>query len=162
MPQVPAPVAGRLAVALAGIGLLSGCLGDPPPDPEVQPLEIIAGNTDPEYDPCLLNVGEVGAGSHEVVALAVAVRARVRILDPSGAVVWERTIQEHPAEGGGREAPEGEQGTVRLRAGEYRVECILADGAHATTLRVVPARPGHEGRSPTAARVRPPTSRSAV
>ena len=132
----------RLGVALAAVTLLCGCLGDPPPDPEVQPLEIIAGNPDPGYGPCSLNVDEVGAGTHEVTPLSLDGKATVRILDPSGAVVFKRTIQEHSAEGEGHEVMQKDHGTVRLRAGEHRVECILADGTHSTSLRVVPARPG--------------------
>lgn len=142
-PQALTRTAQRLGIALAGIGLVSGCMGDPPPDPEVQPLEIIVGNPDPEYGPCLLNVDEVGAGTHDVTPVAMAGKARVRILDPSGAVVFKRTIQEHPAEGGGHEVVQEDQGTVRLQAGEHRVECVLADGTHATSLRVVPARAGY-------------------
>ena len=133
----------RFGIALAGIGLLSGCFGDPPPDPEVQPLEIIVGNPDPNHGPCLLNVDEVAAGTHDVTPVAMAGKARVRILDPSGAVVFKRTIEEHPAKGGGHEVLPRDEGTVRLRAGEHRVECILADGTHSTSLRVVPARPGY-------------------
>jgi len=130
------------ATALAGIGLLTGCLGDPPPDPEVQPLEIIVGNFDPEFGPCLLNVDEVGAGTHDVTPMTTVGKARVRIIDPWGAVVFERAIDEHQAEGGGHRVPQSDQGSVLLAAGEHRVECILADVTHATTLRVVPARPG--------------------
>ena len=37
-----------------------------------------------------------------------------------------------------------EQGSVRLGAGDHRVECILSDGTHTTELLVVPARPGYE------------------
>ncbi len=134
----------RFGIALAGIGLLSGCMGgDPPPDPEVQPLEIIVGNPDSEYGPCLLNVDEVGAGNHDVTPMALAGKARVQILDPSGAVVFKRTIQEHSAEGEGHEVMQKDHGTVRLRAGEHRVECILVDGTHSTSLQVVPARPGY-------------------
>ncbi len=133
----------RFGIALAGIGLLSGCMGDPPPDPEVQPLEIIVGNPDSKYGPCLLNVDRVGAGNHDVTPMALAGKARVQILDPSGAVVFKRTIQEHSPEGGGHEVMQEDQGTVRLQAGEHRVECILADGTHSTSLRVVPARPGY-------------------
>ena len=129
-------------MAAAGIGLLSGCLGDPPPDPEIQPLEIIVGNPDPKYGPCLLNIGEVGAGTHDVTPIAMAGKARVRILDPSGAVVFERTLDENPAEGGGQEVPQSDQGSVLLAAGEHRVECVVAGGIHFATLRVVPARPG--------------------
>jgi hypothetical protein len=131
----------HLAPTLASIALLSGCIGDPPPDPENQPLEIIAGNPDPTYGPCVLNVDEVGAGTHEVMPLTLAGEARVRILDPSGAVVFKRRIEEHSTEGGG--SVENVAGTVRLESGDYRVECILADRTHSTSLRVVPARPGH-------------------
>lgn len=128
--------------ALAGVVLLTGCLGDPPPDPETQPLEIIVGNPDPDYGPCLLNVDEVGAGTHDVTPINLAGKARVRILDPSGTVVFERTLREQPGEGGGHQVPQSDQATVLLAAGEHRVECILTDGIHATSLRVVPARPG--------------------
>jgi hypothetical protein len=132
-----------LVLALAGAGLFTGCLADPPPDPEVQPLEIIAGNTDPDYGRCQLNVEEVGAGTHDVTPMTMGGKARVRILDPTGAVVFERTIDESPAEGGGQEVAPSDHATVLLAAGEHRVECILADGTHSASLRVVPARPGH-------------------
>ena len=135
----------RLGVAIVGATLLSGCLGgDLPSDPETQSLEIIAGNPDPEHGPCLLNVDEVGAGSHEVTPMSMAGDATVRILDPSGAVVFERAIAEHPAEGGGHEVLEEEQGLVRLEAGHHRVECTSSDGTHTADLLVVPARPGYE------------------
>ncbi len=134
----------RLGLALAGATLLCGCFGDPPPDPEVQPLEIVAGNPDPEYGPCLLNVDEVGAGTHEVTPLSLAGNATVRILDPSGAVIFERAIEEHRLEGGGHEVLVEDQGSVRLGAGDHRVECTLSDGTHTTELLVVPARPGYE------------------
>ncbi len=142
---VPSRTAQRLGVALAGATLLSGCLiGDPPPDPEVQPLEIISGNPDPEYGPCFLNVDEVGAGTHEVTPLSLAGEATVRILDPSGAVVFEQAIEEHRLEGGGHRVLPEDQGSVRLGAGNHRVECLLSDGTRATELLVVPARPGYE------------------
>lgn len=134
----------RLGVVLAVAALLCGCLGDTPPDPEVQPLEIVAGNSDPEYGPCLLNVEEVAAGTHDVTPMSMAGPATVRILDPSGAVVFEREIEENPAEGGGREVLEEDQGSVRLGEGDHRVECVLSDGTHTTELLVVPARPGYE------------------
>jgi hypothetical protein len=107
-------------------------------------LEIIAGNPDPEYGPCLLNVEEVGAGTHEVTPMSMAGPVTVRILDPSGAVIFERAIDEHPLEGGGHEVPVGDDGSVRLAAGEHRVECRLSDGTHTIELLVVPARPGYE------------------
>lgn len=102
------------------------------------------GNADPEYGPCMLNVVEVGAGSHEVTPMSMAGDATVRILDPAGAVLFERSIGEHPAEGGGHEVLEEEQGSVRLEAGDHRVECASSDGTHTADLLVVPARPGYE------------------
>ena len=139
----------RLGAALVGATLLSGCLGgDVPSDPEDQSLEIVVGNSDPEYGPCLLNVDEVGAGSHEVTPLSMAGDATVRILDPSGAVLFERAIGEHPVGGGGREVLEEEQGVVRLEAGDHRVECTSSDGTHTADLLVVPARPGYQEDGP--------------
>jgi hypothetical protein len=124
--------------------LLTGCLSDSPPDREVQPLEIIAGNLDPDLGPCLLNVDEVGAGTHEVTPISMNGEAKVRILDPSGAVIFKRALESHAAEGGGQEVLPEEQGSVRLEAGDHRVQCILPDGIHTTTLLVLPARSGYE------------------
>ena len=128
----------RLGVALAGLTLLCGCLGDPPPDPTVQPLEIIAGNPDPRYGPCLLDVNEVGAGTHEVAPLSLQGKATVRILDPSGAVIFERAIEAAASEGEGREVLGEDPGSVRLEAGDHRVECVLSEGTHTTELLVAP------------------------
>lgn len=134
-----------LGLALAAAILLSGCFGDAPPDPEVQPLEIIVGNADPEYGPCLLNVDEVGAGSHDVTPMSMAGSATVRIIDPSGAVLYEHGIDEHRLQGGGHEVPEEDQGSVLLESGNHRVECTLSSGTtHTTELLVVPARPGYD------------------
>lgn len=128
--------------------MLCGCFGDPPPDPEVQPLEIVAGNPDPQYGPCLLNVDEVGAGTHEVTTLSMAGNATVRILDPSGAVTFERAVEQHPLDSGGHEVLAEDQGSVRLEAGDHRVECSVSGGTHVIELLVVPARPGYdEGRT---------------
>ena len=135
----------RLGPPLAAVVLLSGCLGDAPPDPEVQPLEIVVGNADPEYGPCLLNVDEVGAGTHDVTLMSMAGSATVRILDPSGAVLYERAIEEHRLQGGGHEVPQEDQGSVRLASGTHHVECTLSTGTHTTELLVVPARPGYDG-----------------
>lgn len=124
--------------------LLGGCFGDPPPDPEVQSLEIISGNPDPKYGPCLLNVDEVGAGIHDVTTMSMGGNARVRILDPAGVVVYERSVEEHPLEGGGHEVLAEDQGSVRLEAGDYRVECSVSGRTHVIELLVVPARPGYD------------------
>ena len=107
-------------------------------------MEIIAGNPDPEYGPCLLNVDEVGAGTHDVIPMAMAGSATVRIVDPTGAIVFERVVEEHALQGGGHEVLEEDQGSVRLGAGDHRVECTVSDGTHVTELLVVPARPGYD------------------
>lgn len=133
----------RSFLVVASAGLLSGCLGDAPPAPEVQPLEIVVGSS--EGDPCLLNVDEVGAGTHDVMPVATADEATVRILDPSDAVLFERAVEPHPMEGGGQVVPMEDEGTVRLEAGDHQVECIVAGDTYSAVLRVVPARPGYEG-----------------
>ena len=139
----------RLGVALAGMVLLCGCFSDLPPDPEVQPLDVVTGHPDPKHGPCILNVDEVGAGTHEVTTMSVAGTATVRMLDPSGVVLFERAIEEHPLKGGGHEVLEEDQGSVRLEAGDHRVECSVFGGTHVLELLVVPARPGYvEGRTP--------------
>jgi hypothetical protein len=94
----PAPWRAAPGTRLAGVVLLCGCLGDQPPDPEVQSLEIVVGNADPEHGPCLLNVEEVGAGTHEVIPVSMGGSATVRIVDPSGAVLYERAVEEHRLE----------------------------------------------------------------
>ena len=124
--------------------VICGCLGDTPPDPEVQPLEIVAGNPDPKYGPCLLNVDKTGAGTHDVTTMSMAGNATVRILDPSGAVIFERAVEEHPLEAGGHEVLAADQGSVRLEAGDHRVECSLSGGTNVVELLVAPARPGYE------------------
>ncbi|MDQ3493871.1 MAG: hypothetical protein M3452_11540 [Chloroflexota bacterium] len=86
----------------------------------------------------MLNVDEVGAGTHEVATLSLQGQATVRILDPSGAVTFEQAIEQAAAEGGGREVSGADLGSVRLEAGDHRVECVLSEDTHTTTLLVVP------------------------
>ena len=103
-----------LGPTIAVFGLLFGCsFADPPPDPEVQPLEIVVGN--PDRGPCLLNVHEVGAGTHDVMVLSMAGEATARILDPSGKVLFKRNVKHHPAEGGGLVVTEEDQGICAAR-----------------------------------------------
>ena len=124
--------------------LLSGCLSDEPPPPEEQPLEVIVNAPDSDYPECALNVDEVGAGTHEVTPISSVDGARIRIVAPSGKVVYRRTTHVKRAEGGGLEVTEEDLGSVRLRAGDYRVECVRPDKTLTQTLAVVPARPGFE------------------
>ncbi len=96
------------------------------------------GSSTAPDQPCLLNVAEVGAGTHEVTVISESGPATVRILDPSGAGVLEQE-----AEGGETAA---EAGSVDLEAGTHRVECVPSSGpASETDLRVTaPAsRPGY-------------------
>lgn len=61
----------RLMVsASVALLVLTGCLGDPPPDPETAPLEVV-------LDECVLNRSEVTNGEHQVTAIGSGER-RVR------------------------------------------------------------------------------------
>jgi hypothetical protein len=53
---------------------LTACLGDPPPDPETAPLEVV-------LDGCVLNRDEVAAGPHEV---ALVGDGRLVVTDEDG------------------------------------------------------------------------------
>lgn len=119
--------------------LLSGCLGDGPVDPEVQPLEVVLGQ-----GKCLLNVPEVAAGSHSIIVIhelgdaAGEAGGSARLLDPAGNVLFEGTTKERM-----------ESEPVRLETGTYQVECVPDDGAGSTvSLLVKTARPGY-GDPPT-------------
>jgi hypothetical protein len=79
--------AARVSAALTGLLLATGCMGDPPREPEVQPLEVVVGSRTASDQPCLLNIPEVAAGEHEVVILAEGA-ATVVIRDGAGAVVF--------------------------------------------------------------------------
>lgn len=143
-------------------GLVSGCAGwdpisDPPVDPEVQPLEVVVNSDTRPGSPCLLNVDKVRAGEHAVSIIGVSGFARVKIVDEDRSVVFhgdnagqrittndagEVTI--HAAEGEG----EGTGPVARLEAGTFTVVCRPEDGEPGeATLRVLPARPGHEPAS---------------
>jgi len=63
-------------ITLGGV-LLSGCFGDPPPDPATAPLEVV-------LDGCLLNRDEVAAGPHDV---SVVGDGELVVEDESGAEV---------------------------------------------------------------------------
>ena len=108
------------------------CLGDPPPDPRVAPLEIVAGSRQRPDQPCVLSRDEVSAGTHEVSVVAENGPAVVRLRDRAGGVVFE-------AEGAGGSGPAPH--LVRLSQGTYTVECRLSAGSlPGATLRVVPGR----------------------
>lgn len=142
-----------LSAALA-VALLAGCFSDPPPPPEVQPLEIIATNSVQPDRFCQLNVPEVGAGPHEVHLISELGPAVVRVLDPDGTVILEETVVPQVFEGDEdpQDLPVGqlpEVPVLRLGAGVHTIEC-MPDGRTTSTaeLRVVPARPGFEDLQP--------------
>ena len=121
-----------LAAAAASL-LLAGCFGDPPPDPEVQPLEVVVGSRSQPDQPCILNVDEVAAGDHEVSVISEREgAARVVLRTAAGSVVFEAS--------GGQPAPEEAPASVTLTPGDHLVQC-LSDGAvlGEVPLRVVPA-----------------------
>jgi len=88
---------------------LSGCFGDPPPDPATAPLEVV-------LDGCLLNRDEVAAGPHDV---AVVGDGDLVVQDASGAEVLA---------GGG---------TLVTREGTYTFVCTIGSGESTATLRSV-------------------------
>lgn len=144
-------VAGARLSTAAALPLLAGCtfMGDPPPAPEVQPLEVVVGSQMRPENPCILNVRQVGAGTHDVIVISESAQATVRILDGAGVVVFEtEEAQPNPQMAGEQEVRALEAGPdrrVRLESGSYSVECAPVDGrVSRTTLRVVPARPGFE------------------
>lgn len=149
-------------ITLLAPALVTGCAGwdpisDPPADLEVQPLEVVVNSDTRPESPCLLNVNKVRAGEHAVSIIGMSGFARVRIVDEDDRIVFrsdnegqrmttndagEVTI--HAAEGEG----EGTGPAARLEAGTFTVQCRPEDGAPGeATLRVLPARAGHESSS---------------
>ena len=133
--------------------LPTGCipLSDPPPTPEVQPLEIVVDSRTRPDRPCLLNVSQVRAGDHDVTVISERGLATVRILDHRGAEVYEtdtshqRVVEDEHGNTTIRGAVE-DTGVVGLQAGRYTVECRLRGSQrHTTPLTVKPARPGFGG-----------------
>lgn len=71
----------RALMSAAILVAVTGCLGDPPPDPETAPLEVV-------LDTCALNRPEVGAGIHNV---AVVGPGQLVITDEAGNEVLSLT-----------------------------------------------------------------------
>ena len=148
-------------LTMATSTLLTGCaaldpISDPPPDPEVQPIEVVVNSDSRPETPCLLNVHEVRAGNHEVSIVGVSGYARVNLVDENSRVVFRtdnagqrietndagEVTTIHGAEGEGSGPP------ARLAPGTFTVQCRPVNGAAGeATLRVLPARAGHGSRS---------------
>jgi hypothetical protein len=153
-----------IGLTMLTVALLAGCaaldpISDPPPDPEVQPIEVVVNSDSRPKTPCLLNVEEVRAGNHAVSVVGVSGYARVNIIDEDARVVFRtdnagqrietndagEVTTIHGGEGEGSGPP------ARLKAGTFTVQCRPENGAVGeATLRVLPARAGHE--SPTVVR----------
>src|SRR3954447_7926766 len=139
-------------LTMVTIALLAGCaaldpISDPPPDPEVQPIEVVVNSDSRPQTPCLLNVEQLRAGDHEVRIVGVSGYARINIVDEDARVVFHTdnagqrietndarevtTIRGAEGEGGGPAA--------RLAPGTYTVQCRPKNGAPGeATLRVLP------------------------
>ena len=108
------------AAAVAGVSpLLVGCLliGDPPPDPAVAPIEVVA-----KVDSCLLNRDSVAAGTHDTAVIIEQGTGRVRLLRD------DRLVQELFS--GPTPTP------LTLTSGDYVVECVV-DGRRSTAALTV-------------------------
>ena len=127
------------AVGFLGV---TGCLGDPPPDPATAPLEVVASGND--VGKCALNREEVAAGRHEVVVITEGTQATVELHDEGGKVLFrqkgdtwpqsseDETMQEVTEE-------DAEDDSVKLAAGEYTFVCRYRGGpAGVARLTVVP------------------------
>jgi hypothetical protein len=148
-----------VASAPVFLSVLAGCAGfdpisDPPPEPEVQPLEVVVNSSTMPDDPCLLNVEMVRAGDHAVVVVGESGFARVTVVDDGGRVVFatDNAGQRVETDASGKVTAivggegEGEGPPAHLEAGTYTVKCHPKIGeAGEATLRVLPARPGHDG-----------------
>lgn len=121
----------RIWVLLGSASVLAGCLGDPPPDPSVAPLEVVTGSTQNRSEPCLVNRDEVGAGTHELVVIAEGGPVTVSVRDSARTIVFRTEA----SVGGGEVVP----GSVELEAGSYVVECApTGDSTSEVALRVTP------------------------
>lgn len=122
-----------LVVVTAGAcSLVTGCFGDPAPDPEVAPLEVIA-----RPDSCYLNRDSVAEGIHPVSVIVARGAGRVRILLDDQAV-YQQASGSSPS--GDAADPE-----VELAEGEYVVECVVEGAVTSTSLKVTAPSSGGGG-----------------
>ena len=102
-----------------------------PRDWSTQSLEVVV---DGPREKCLLNVGSVSPGRHEVHVIAVGSRSRVVIRAPSGRVLFRAVVE--PDRPGGPEVP-----AVQLGLGTHHVHCRSDAGlSKLTKLQVLPER----------------------
>ena len=93
----------RFRTVLALTVAVGACFGDPPPDAEDLPLEIVV-----HPDECLSNYSQVGPGIHEVTVIFEGTSGSVRIIGAGETVFSSDT---------------GTSGSADLVVGEYQVQC---------------------------------------
>ena len=115
-----------MIMVVAATPLLAGCIvvSDPPPEPDVAPIEVVA-----KPDSCLLNRDSVAAGTHEVVVIMERGSGRVRFVR-DGRVLLDRPVRD--------QAGVADQSELELRQGSYVVECLV-DGQVSTAKLAVTA-----------------------
>jgi hypothetical protein len=94
---------------------LTAC-GDPPPAPNVAPIEIV-------LDGCVLNRESVAAGTHEI---AVVGSGEATVTGPGGAATFTLT--------GGMPEPR----SIEMSTGSWTVTCTVASGSGEAGLTVTP------------------------
>lgn len=110
------PMAARAFMSACAAAVLAGCLGDPSPNPETAPLEVV-------LDGCVLNRTEVAAGSHEVALIGTG---RLIVTDQAGKQVLS--------------LPNG-AAQLLTSAQSYTFTCTVGTDRTSTTLKSVPASP---------------------
>ena len=93
----------RIRTVLALTLAVGACFGDPPPDAEDLPLEIVV-----HPDECLINYPQVGPGIHEVTVIFEGTSGSVRIVR-AGETAFSSDA--------------GTSGSADLVVGDYQVEC---------------------------------------
>lgn len=100
-----------MTLALASALAVTGCLGDPPPDPATAPIEIVV-------DDCAINRSEVGSGRHSVTVIG---EGQVEIADASDEVVLTVVSQDDGL------------GHLETSTQTYTVTCTSSSGGESST-----------------------------
>jgi hypothetical protein len=116
--------------AVGALGV-TGCLGDPPPDPRTAPLEVVANGKD--AGKCALNREDVAPGRHEVLVITEGTQATVELHDARGRVLFRQKGDTWPQPSDGKSVREvivtgAQDDYVKLAAGEYTFVCRYRGG----------------------------------